>query len=154
MRTTFILSFFNSKWSRYGIILSLLMTLAITNSSCEKDCNCETEVPVSDEYYVKYEVISSTIYLGGKLDVTIKDENSSNTTFSINQGASWDLTIGPVQKGFLASLLAVASDTTYNKLKLSSSIYVSKNGSPFALKKSDGSDSPRDLVEINYTIDY
>ena len=29
-----------------------------------------------------------------------------------------------------------------------------KNNSPFALKKSDGSDTPRDSVQINYTIDY
>src|SRR5690606_5849445 len=107
-----------------------------------------------DEYYVKYEVNSTTIYSGGKLDVTINTENNQPMSMSINQRKLSEIVIGPVQKGFRASMKVVASGNSHDKLKLYTSIYVSKNGSPFALKKNDGSDEPRDSVEIDYTIDY
>jgi hypothetical protein len=60
----------------------------------------------------------------------------------------------PVSKGFNASMSVMAQGNTFDKLKLYTNIYVSKNGSPFSLKKSDGSDEPRDFVQISYTIDY
>ena len=75
-------------------------------------------------------------------------------TLTINKNAPWETVIGPVQKGFNATLKANSPTETYNQLRLYAHIYVSKNSSPFALKKSDGSDTPRDSVQINYTIDY
>ena len=75
-------------------------------------------------------------------------------TITINQRNLWETIIGPVSKGFNASMRVKATGETYDKLKIYTNIYVSKNDSPFALKKSDGSDTPRDNVQINYTIDY
>ena len=72
-------------------------------------------------------------------------------TLTINQNALWETIIGPVQKGFNATLKV---SSQYYDLKLYTNIYVSKNDSPFALKKIDGSDTPRDSVQISYTIDY
>jgi hypothetical protein len=107
----------------------------------------------SDEYYVKYEVDSSTIYLGVKLNVTITNENNQNMNIIINARAPWETIIGPVKKGFNTKL-KVTCEEAYNTLKLYTQISVSKNGSPFALKKIDGSDTSRNSVQINYTIDY
>jgi len=73
---------------------------------------------------------------------------------TIDQSVLWETVIGPVQKGFNATLNVNAASSTNNQLRLYTNLYVSKNGSPFALKKSDGSDTPRDNVQINYTIDY
>lgn len=137
------------KWWAKGLIWGLIFAIGIINFSCEKE-NAED----SDEYYVTYEVSSSTIYHGGKLDVTINTENNQNMSLTISERITWEIIIGPVQKGFNATLKVNSQGETYNKLRLYTNIYVSKNGSPFALKKYDGSDTPRDSVQINYTIDY
>jgi hypothetical protein len=131
-----------------GLIWGLIVTFGILNFGCE-DCDCGT-----DEYYVKYDVNSSTIYSNGKLNVTYKTENNTNNTLTINQRQLWETNVGPVKKGFTATMQIDAVGTTNNQLKLYTNIYVSKNNGPFVLKKTDGSDTPRDFVEISYTIDY
>jgi hypothetical protein len=127
-----------------GMLILIFLTFQI---GCKKETN-------NDEYYVKYEVNSSTIYYGANLGIIINTETNQTTTFTSDQGGHWEVVIGPVQKGFNAKLYVGAIDDTHDKLKLYTNIYVSKNDSPFALKKSDGSDTPRDFVELNYTIDY
>ncbi|MFB1013537.1 MAG: hypothetical protein QMC68_07265 [Bacteroidia bacterium] len=59
-----------------------------------------------------------------------------------------------MEKGFNALIRVRAQGSKYEKLKQYTNIYLSKNGSPYTLKKSDGSDEPRDFVQLNYTIDY
>jgi len=49
-------------------ILSIIFVFSFINYGCNN----------TDEYYVRYEVDSSTIYSGVKLDVTIKDEDENN----------------------------------------------------------------------------
>jgi len=147
---------FNKKTFTQGIIL-LISVLSI---SCSKDdCDCPTQYvpmnnPSEDEYYVRYAVSGSTIYIGSKMEARIRIEDSSFTTFSIDQTGDWENTIGPVKKDFNTSIEVDAIDNTHNKLKIQSYIYVSKNGSAFALKKKDESDEPRDKLAIDYTIDY
>lgn len=136
------------KWIHVLLIIGVPIFIVLSTVSCIMGSN------PSDEYYVKYEVNSSTIYMGGKLDMTINTETNEPMTMTINQRALSETIIGPVQKGFNASLEVVAPGETHNQLKLYTNIYVSKNDSPFALKKSDGSDTPRDNVQLNYTIDY
>lgn len=138
------------KWWRKGLLWGAIFTIGMINLGCEK----QNEKGNSDEYYVKYEVYSTTIYYGGKLDVTISTENNQGMPITINQKQSWETIIGPVQKNFNASLIVNAPGETHNKLRLYTKISVSKNGSPFALKKNDGSDTPRDYASLNYTIDY
>ena len=138
-----------AQWWRKGLILGFIVTILFTNLGCDN----EDDVNL-DEYYVKYEVDSSTIYYGGKLDVTLNSETNEDMTIIINKRALSETVIGPVQKGFNATLKVKSKSTDYNHLRLYTNIYVSKNGSPFALKMSDGSDTPRDAVQINYTIDY
>jgi len=131
----------------------LICILAIT-SSCQKDTGVENENGSTDEYYVKYEVSSKTIYSGGKLDVIVKTEENKNLRLVIDQNVLHETVIGPVNKGFIANLEVVAQGNTHDKLKLYTGIYVSKNGGPFATKKIDGSDSPRDIVELEYKINF
>ena len=140
----------NSQWWRMGLIWGFIVTFGILNFSCDNG----DEISVSDEYFVKYGVYSSTIYFGGKLNVTLGTENNTNMTITIDQRKLWETVIGPVQKGFNATLKVNSVSETYNQLRLYTYLYVSKNGSPFALKKSDSSDTPRDSVKINYPIDY
>jgi hypothetical protein len=137
-------------WNK-GIIVGLILSIGIINFGCD-NCKCD-EVNSIDEYYVKYEVNSTTIYTGSKLNVIIKTENNTNMTITINQNILWETIIGPVPKGFSGSLNVSATAETYNQLRLYTNIYVSKNSDPFALKKSDGSETPRDNVQINYTIE-
>ena len=139
-----------AQWWRMGLIWGFIFTFGILNFGCEK---CD-EISDSDEYYVKYEVSSTTIYFGGKLDVTINTENNENMTITIPHRILWETIIGPVQKGFNATLEVDSGGENTTQLRLYTQISVSKNGSPFALKKIDGSDTPRDFVQISYTIDY
>jgi len=137
-----------ANWWTMMLFWGFIVAMGITIISCEKKNN------ESDEYYVKYKVNSTTIYSGAKLDVTINTEDNQNITLIVNQGTQWETVIGPVQKGFNATLKAIATEETYNQLRLYSEIHVNKNDSPFALKEIDGSDTPRDSVQISYTIDY
>lgn len=132
---------------RINLILGLITFFGVIISGCNKEKN-------GDEYYVKYEVNSTTIYYGGKLNATIKTEKNDLTTISIDTRTPWETVIGPVSKGFNASLAVINPGTADNHLKLNAQISVSKNNGPFALKIIDGSDLPRNSVQINYTIDF
>jgi hypothetical protein len=129
---------------------SILILFVFLLYGCKK-----TEV--NDEYYVKYEVESSTVYYGGKLDVQLKSESSSTLPLVINQREKWETTIGPVKKGFIASLKVVKQgwngQTSETQLKLYLRIHVSKNNGPFALKQLNGSDTPRAIAETQITVE-
>ena len=131
--------------------LSFLLLLAICFSACDKDNN---EQNAADEYYVKYEMNSSSSpYIGGTQNVTINTENNKEMAFVINTGTPWETVIGPVKKGFNAQLTVNSSSSYYGYLKLNAQISVSKNGSPFALKGNDAKTGETSL-QIKYTIDY
>jgi len=138
------------QWWNEILVWGVIVFIGITILGCEKENGTNN----SDEYYVKYEVNSTTIYSQSKQSVTISAEDNKDLIFTVEQGTDWETVIGPVKKGFTATLKVVAITETYNKLRLYTSIYVSKNDSPFALKVNDGSDTPRDSVQISYTIDY
>ena len=129
-------------------LVYLLIFCAFT-AGCEKSTT-------KDEYYVKYQVESSTIYYGGKLNVQISNENGS-LPLVINQKENWETTIGPVNKGFKASLKVTKQGwdglSAENHLKLYLRVQVSKNNGPFALKQNNGSDSPRAIAETEYVIE-
>lgn len=127
--------------------LIVVFLLILISFGCSKENN-------ADEYYVKYEVESSTIYYGGKLNVSLNTEDNSTFDIIIDQKINWEMTIGPVKKGFVASLSVSAPSETYDKLTIGTKISVSKNNGPFAVKLNDSSTAPRDMVESSYTIDF
>ena len=139
------------RWDKL-LVLVFVATVGVSFTGCDK--GDENVIGDTDEYYVKYDVNSSTIYSGRKLDVTLNTESNETKTFTIDQRKLWETIIGPVQKGFNATLNVIDRSANPDQTKIYTNIYVSKNGSPFALKKSDGSDTPRDAVYVSYTIDY
>ena len=134
-------------WSRIGLVGGIIIAVAITTPGCKKEVN-------KDEYYVKYEVNSSTIYSAGKLNVLLTGENNQYKNITINTRVPSETVIGPVKKGFRADMSVTQSGSTDGTLKLYTQISVSKNGSPFALKQINGSDVSRTSVQVSYTIDY
>ena len=127
------------------IIILAILAFVVFISGCEK-CECDT-----DEYYVKYETYGTTRYVGHNLNISISMENSEITTFTTAPQGSWETVIGPVKKGFTAS---ISVETSHTDLTLEASISVNKNDSPFALKAIGESNDLSEPLEIEYTIDY
>jgi hypothetical protein len=121
--------------------------------SCTKDSQ--------DQYYVKYIIESTSSNLNQKnfkLITTINDEFGKSKEIKHNTGGKWELTIGPVKKGFNSKLStkSVLEDITnpllpYNA-KMNLKIEVSVNNGPFSSKKMDLSDEWRKNSEISHTI--
>lgn len=122
----------------------LLLLVFLISISCQVD---------RDEYYVKYSIDSSTVYIGGKIDLFITNEEGIQSEITVNQRELYEVTIGPVSRGFSSYMLARDAGSNSN-LKLYANIYVSKNNGPFALKANDGSDAPRSSVSLEYSIDF
>lgn len=122
-----------------------IVAIGIVNFGCQ--CDCE-ETP--DEYYVKYEVISTTANNAYTLHATVNNEKNNDVSFNFAAGSQWETIIGPVQKGFNASLAVSAPTTIIFHLK----IYVNKNDSPFAIKANDSSETSRTSGQLSYAIDY
>ena len=134
---------------------SLLRLLIIITffQSCSKDSK--------NEYYVKY-IIESTSsnpqQTKLQLVTTITDEFGKPKEIKHKTGGKWELTIGPVKKGFNSKLStkSIFEDVTdplmpYNakmNLKIEFSI---KNG-PFSSKKMDDSAEWRKSAEISHAI--
>jgi hypothetical protein len=131
------------KYNSFFTILFLFTTILL---GCKK-----SDSSLNDRYYIKYEVNSTSLYTGGRLNVTISDKDSAQN-FIVNTKVPWETIIGPVQKGFLASLDVRKSGSSDATLRLYTQISVIVNNEPFVLKKIDGSDAPRNSVNINYTV--
>jgi hypothetical protein len=121
--------------------------------SCTKDSQ--------NQYYVKYIIESTSSNLNQKnfkLITIINDEFGKSKEIKHNTGGKWELTIGPVKKGFNSKLStkSVLEDITnpllpYNA-KMNLKIEVSLNNGPFSSKKMDLSDEWRKSSEISHTV--
>jgi hypothetical protein len=106
-----------------------------------------------DEYYVQYEVITSTINNATQLHVFINAEDTNLYTV-INPRSPYIARIGPVKKGFKAWIGVSNDDLADSALRLAAQISVSKNNGPFELKKVDENNAPRETWSASYTIDF
>ena len=128
--------------------LFAVLLVAIVAFGCENSTNDEFNL---DEYYVKYEAIGSSIYYDSKLiEVTINNEYGNKMIF--DPGRSFEIIIGPVKKGFNATLDINVISSAPTKLYLK--ISVNKNDGPFALKGINGSDQNRESAQLSYIIDF
>lgn len=116
-------------------IILLLLSVSLFMISCE-----ERNTPNnSDEYYVKYSITTTRQYHYFR-GVTYADINGMITTKEKESPSRvWNITIGPVKKGFRASIQYNEGGTCQ--------IEVSKNNGPFVLK-AEGKNS------ASYTIDF
>jgi PBP1b-binding outer membrane lipoprotein LpoB len=130
-----------------------ILFIIILFQSCSKDSQ--------DQYYVKYIIESTSSNLNQKnykLITTINDEFGKAKEVKHNTGGKWELTIGPVKKGFNSQLStkSVLEDITNPLMpanaKMSLKIEVSVNNGPFSSKKMDISDEWRKNAEILHTI--
>ena len=129
-------------------IIGLIFAIGIINFGCQ--CDCEE---ATDEYYVKYELWVDDGLHRVIVDITVKDENNNDESFTFDAYPQlWETIIGPVQKGFNATLNASIKDDIL--ILLQPKIYVSKNDSPFAIKANDNSTTGRKSAQLSYTIDY
>lgn len=124
---------------------ALILTIGIISFGCQ--CDCEE---ATDEYFVRYEVISTRANNAYTLQATVNNEKNNDVSLTFAAGSQWATIIGPVQKGFNASL-ALSAPT---EIIFDLNIYVSKNGSPFAIKANDSSETGRASGQLSYTIDY
>lgn len=138
----------HSSFKRFFYSITLLIVIGISFLNCSRD---DSE---NDEYYVKYEVNSSTLYSGTTLNVKVNDVNNQQTSFVIKTKTPWETTVGPVRKGFDANITVSEINTNYGRLTLQTKISVSKNNGPFAIKHNDDSTSPRTQVQSSYKIDF
>ena len=110
-------------------ICALIMLLGFINYGCDKED--------SHEYYVKYKINSTTVNTGGELNVIINSENNKQMTLIIDQNTKWEMTIGPVSKGFNAKIRG-SNRTGTSQLRIYTEIQVSEDDRPFATKAFDG----------------
>jgi hypothetical protein len=137
---------FSSHWWRKKLIWTFIITLGIINLGCEKEVSNS-----NDEYYVKYVVISSSIYIVSRT-AQINSENNSISSHTFNN-SPWEVTIGPVKKGFYASLNSnFNTSQVLAKTYINVEIQVSKNNAPFALKASNNSTEVRNSASTSYTL--
>lgn len=134
------------------LLLRLLITIAFFQS-CSKDSK--------NEYYVKY-IIESTSsnpqQTKLQLVTTITDEFSKPKEIQHKTGGKWELTIGPVKKGFNSKLStkSIFEDVTDplmpHNAKMNLKIEVSIKNGPFSSKKMDDSAEWRKSAEISHAI--
>lgn len=133
--------------------VSFFVATSILMFGCSK-----SGVSQDDSYYIKYQVESSMPpgFYGTKLTNTIKNEKNQSVVSVSDVGGVWEATIGPVKKGFNASINSVKvnwnGEAEY-RLKILLRIQVSKNNGPFSLKKSDEPTTTRASADIQYVVE-
>lgn len=95
-------------------------------------CNKSTSPTEEVDYYVKYSISDGS---SGK--VTYKIENGAATTVDGVSFTGFERTIGPVKKGFEASITVTPAinPTSYYKPTANGRIEIKKGDAPFVVKK-------------------
>lgn len=133
--------------SKFLTLLSL-STILIFCNSCKKE-----ESTPDDEFYIKYKFEMRT--LAGRTENIIIDYNEEDgQNRQTETKGDFETTIGPVSKGFQASLSPKDKNPLQFEyhLKLNLKIFVSKNNSPFAEKAVNESSDPRTSASLIYTV--
>ena len=123
---------------RYFLLAACLGVLM----SCGKDAGKDEA-----RYYVKYTGETSTLHIV-ETTYTVATDTGIDTYKTTGAGSDYSVTIGPVKKGFQASIACRCDETESYYIKSQRvTIEVSKDGEPFA-QKASGTDM------ASYVIDY
>ena len=106
-----------SKFGLFALVIALLTSIA----SCDK-----SEDP--DVYYVKYKVYENA----ENLEIEYVSVNTENGIQTLYGDSDFEVIVGPVEKGFEASMVAEGSGLMEEYVFIE--ILVSVNDGPFALK--------------------
>ena len=106
-----------SKFGLFALVIALLTSIA----SCDK-----SEDP--DVYYVKYKVYENA----ENLEIEYVSVNTENGIQTLYGDSDFEVIVGPVEKGFEASMVVEGSGLMEEYVFLE--ILVSVNDGPFALK--------------------
>ena len=117
--------------------LFLVIFAAITCFGCEKieNDNNKGQNTQEDFYYVRFDANSQYVLHSVKISLTGCEGYSSTSN-----GTAFSEILGPAPKGAIAKISVVSVNGI-------TSIHVSKNNGPFALKKTGG-------TTLSYTIDF
>jgi hypothetical protein len=107
----------------------LLATITLTFTSCDLFYTPPTQ-PNTDEYYVRYTIQSSFYYFGSISYADVNGTQRDRTGNYNNTSLLWEMTIGPVKKGFNSFVKYESGKADNVKIE------VSKNGNPFVQKAS------------------
>lgn len=129
---------------RIGLLLGLLSMVCL--SCCKDDQDSD---PVSNEYYVRYELESAFSGAPENMVVTVLDDESDPIIYQMQTGQDMEVTIGPVKRGFEARMQVDVSQFT---AQLTPMIFVSKNNGPFALQARV--DEQASTATLIYVIDF
>lgn len=128
----------NMKYIKFLICLLLVTTVLVSCEEQNWNLNKSSVQEDTSEYYVKYSIVSPGLYRFS--DIYFADVSGTVCTSKDISIGSWTITIGPVKKGFFASV-------RNEKGTGNNTIEVSKNNSPFAVKASGTN-------KASYKIDY
>ena len=122
----------------------VILALGMFNFGCDK-CECDT-----DEFYIQYAVGVLSIDSGEVIDIFYRDDN--NETITLSTDTAFSIVLGPVEKGFTASLSAVTGREIGNTT-LIVNILVAKNDGPF-ISKRYAEMVTSGIMGTEYTIDF
>ena len=129
-------------------LLGLILIFAVSLFGCKES---DIEKSINDDYYVKYHFYADG-YNYVYFDIIYLNSVTSNSNPAINTDSykgyksfENEKICGPFKKGDKVSIEMSNETGVVNRLL---EIYVSKNNSPFALRKSTSS------KKLEYTIDY
>jgi len=136
-----------------------LVLVVIALFGCNK--NSTNSAQSDTQYYVKYVVDGGASYplvTSSTSGLKVKLINDKNIIEEYVRGNSLssEFPVGPIKKGFTATLTALRYPATANSnlyIKPKLQIFVSMNNGPYVLKKEDMSNATRDSATINYVIE-
>lgn len=119
-----------------------LLALIVAMTSCGKN-----ETDEGSRYYVRYTGMTSTLH-NVETTYTFATDTGSDTYNTTGASSDCSVTVGPVKKGFQASIVCACMEAESYYIKNQRvTIEVSKDGDPFALKASGTN-------QASYIIDY
>lgn len=119
----------------------ILMAILATLSSCGKNGAQE-----DSRYYVRYTGETSTLHIV-ETTYTVATDTGIDTYKTTGSRSDYSVTIGPVKKGFKASIACMCDETESYYIKSQRvTIEVSKDGEPFA-QKASGTDMASYVID-------
>ncbi|MGI6242042.1 MAG: hypothetical protein ACOYJK_00660 [Prevotella sp.] len=127
------------------LLVTILSMVACTSDNDE--CKSGEVKEETHAYYIKYEVFAP-ILVYGRGDNTISYTNEAGVQKVTTENTKWEITCGPVKKGFTAQLSSRTSVTS-NSSKIQIKIFVARDNEPFVLKANT---EDTENASVEYTV--